>query len=169
MASSFATKALLAFLSASTVSAFGVGSQQTETHPKLQWKRCTGKGGTSCSTVNGEIVVDSNWRWLHTTSGTTNCYTGNKWDSSLCADNDSCSKNCVMDGADYSGTYGITTGTDSLTLKFVTKGQYSTNIGSRSEYRDLTSNNRAKGASSLSSSGYEQLRDVQVAWKRVYF
>ncbi|KAL5394383.1 Esterase/lipase/thioesterase [Paraphaeosphaeria minitans] len=131
MAPSLAFKALVALFSASTVSAFGVGTQQTETHPKLQWKTCTGKGGTSCSNVSGEIVVDSNWRWLHTTSGTTNCYTGNKWDSSLCSTNSACSSNCVMDGADYSGTYGITTGTDALTLKFVTKGSYSTNIGSR--------------------------------------
>lgn len=31
----------------------------------------------------------------------------------------------------FVGTYGITTATDALTLKFITKGQYSTNIGSR--------------------------------------
>ena len=29
------------------------------------------------------------------------------------------------------GTYGITTSNDALTLKYVTKGTYSTNIGSR--------------------------------------
>lgn len=97
-------KALVAFFSASTVSAFGVGTQQTETHPKLSWKTCTGTGGSSCTSKSGEIVVDSNWRWLHTTSGTTNCYTGNTWDSSLCATNSACDSNCVMDGADYSGT-----------------------------------------------------------------
>lgn len=131
MVSALAMKALVAFFSASTVSAFGVGTQQTETHPKLSWQTCTGKGGTSCSNVSGEIVVDSNWRWLHTTSGTTNCYTGNTWDSSLCATNSACDSNCVMDGADYSGTYGITTSSNALTLKFVTKGTYSTNIGSR--------------------------------------
>lgn len=36
-----------------------------------------------------------------------------------------------MEGADYSGTYGVTTSGNALTLKFVTKGTYSTNIGSR--------------------------------------
>lgn len=36
-----------------------------------------------------------------------------------------------MDGADYKATYGITVSGNALTLKFVTKGSYSTNIGSR--------------------------------------
>ena len=38
------------------------------------------------------------------------------------------------------GTYGITTGSDSLTLKFITKGQYSTNIGSRTYLMQDSSN-----------------------------
>ena len=62
---------------------------------------------------------------------TTNCYTGNKWDTSICSSNTACAANCALDGADYTGTYGITAGGNSLQLKFVTKGQYSTNIGSR--------------------------------------
>lgn len=61
----------------------------------------------------------------------TNCYTGNKWNETSCPNNDKCSTNCVVEGADYSGTYGVTAGSDALTLKFVTNGQYSTNIGSR--------------------------------------
>ncbi|CCO37125.1 hypothetical protein BN14_11276 [Rhizoctonia solani AG-1 IB] len=39
-------------------------------------------------------------------------------------------ENCAVDGADYSGTYGITTSGNALTLKFVTKGE-NTNVGSR--------------------------------------
>ena len=39
-------------------------------------------------------------------------------------------KNCALDGADYSGTYGITTSGNALTLQFVTTGS-STNVGSR--------------------------------------
>lgn len=35
-----------------------------------------------------------------------------------------------MEGADYSGTYGVTTSGDALTLKFVTQSS-SKNIGSR--------------------------------------
>jgi cellulose 1,4-beta-cellobiosidase len=36
-----------------------------------------------------------------------------------------------LDGADYSGTYGITTSGNALTMKFVTNGPYSKNIGGR--------------------------------------
>lgn len=39
-------------------------------------------------------------------------------------------QNCALDGADYSGVYGITTTGNSLRLNFVTKGA-NTNIGSR--------------------------------------
>lgn len=67
----------------------------------------------------------------YSTSGSTNCYTGNTWDSTLCPDDKTCASNCALDGADYSGTYGITTSGNALTLKFVTNGPYSTNIGSR--------------------------------------
>jgi cellulose 1,4-beta-cellobiosidase len=131
MISPFTMKTLAAFLSASTVSAFKVGSYETETHPKMTWQRCTGTGGSSCTNVNGEVVIDSNWRWLHVNDDYTNCYDGNKWDATSCPDNASCTQNCAMEGADYSGTYGVTTSGNSLNIKFVTKGEYSTNIGSR--------------------------------------
>jgi cellulose 1,4-beta-cellobiosidase len=127
---------IIMFALLSLVSAFiGVASAQqagtltTETHPSLTWQKCTSAG--SCSTVNGKIVLDSNWRWLHDVDSSTNCYTGNEWDTDLCPDNESCAENCALDGADYSGTYGITTSGNALTLKFVTDGPYSTNIGSR--------------------------------------
>ncbi|KAJ8075098.1 hypothetical protein PM082_019425 [Marasmius tenuissimus] len=105
-----------------------VGTNTAETHPKLSWSKCS--AGGSCATQQGSVVLDSNWRWLHDTS-LTNCYTGNEWDSSLCPDGQTCATNCALDGADYSGTYGITTSGNGLTLKFVTDGPYSTNIGSR--------------------------------------
>ncbi|OCL12446.1 glycoside hydrolase family 7 protein [Glonium stellatum] len=106
-----------------------VGTSQTETHPKMSWKQCTGSG--SCTSQSGSITIDSNWRWTHVTGGYTNCYTGNTWNTTICPDGATCAKNCAIDGADYSSTYGITAGSDALTLKFVTKGSYSTNIGSR--------------------------------------
>ncbi|PVF94990.1 glycoside hydrolase [Serendipita vermifera] len=49
------------------------------------------------------------------------------FDSSLCPDGVTCAKNCALDGADYSGTYGITTSGSALTLKFKT----GSNVGSR--------------------------------------
>lgn len=60
-----------------------------------------------------------------------NCYTGNEWNTTACPDNKSCASNCAVDGADYKATYGITASGNSLQLKFITKGTYSTNIGSR--------------------------------------
>ena len=77
------------------------------------------------------IVLDANWRWTHATSGSTNCYTGNAWNTTICSSPAACAANCAVDGADYSGTYGITTSGNALTLKFVTNGPYSKNIGSR--------------------------------------
>lgn len=44
-----------------------VGTQQTETHPGMTWQTCTAKG--SCTTKNGKIVIDANWRWLHSKGG----------------------------------------------------------------------------------------------------
>ncbi|OAL06487.1 1,4-beta-D-glucan cellobiohydrolase-like protein [Phaeosphaeriaceae sp. SRC1lsM3a] len=106
-----------------------VGTETTETHPSMSWQSCTAKG--SCTTKSGKITIDANWRWLHVKGGYTNCYTGNEWNTTACKDNKSCASNCAVDGADYTGTYGITASGNSLKLKFVTKGSYSTNIGSR--------------------------------------
>jgi len=106
-----------------------VGTNTAETHPSLPAQKCTAKG--ECTTLNTAITLDSNWRWLHTVDGYTNCYTGNKWDSTLCTDPAECATNCALDGAEYSATYGITTSGNALTLKLVTNGAYSKNIGSR--------------------------------------
>ncbi|KAI5791095.1 1,4-beta-D-glucan cellobiohydrolase-like protein [Geopyxis carbonaria] len=107
------------------------GTQTTETHPSMTWQQCTGTGGTSCTSKSGKVVIDANWRWVHDKNGYTNCYTGNEWNATACPSNSACAANCAVDGADYSGTYGITAGGNSLKLQFVTKGTYGTNIGSR--------------------------------------
>jgi cellulose 1,4-beta-cellobiosidase len=99
-----------------------------EVHPALTWQTCTAPG--SCTTNNGKIVLDSNWRWLHSVNGSTNCYTGNTWDATLCPDDTTCAENCALDGADYTGTYGITATGNSLKLDFVTSSAQK-NIGSR--------------------------------------
>ncbi|KAF7359709.1 Glucanase [Mycena venus] len=107
------------------------GTNTAENHPALTWQKCTGTGGTSCTTQSASIVLDANWRWLHQgTNGFTNCYTGNTWNTTACPDGKTCAANCALDGADYSGTYGISTSGNALTLKFVTDSQQP-NIGSR--------------------------------------
>jgi len=105
------------------------GTLTAETHPPLPWAKCT-KGAGCANQGSGAVVLDSNWRWLHSTTGYTNCYTGNTWDNTLCPDGTTCAANCALDGADYAGTYGITTNGNALTLKFVTNGAQK-NIGSR--------------------------------------
>ena len=54
-------------------------------------------------------------------------FTGNTWDATLCPDDATCASNCALDGADYSGTYGITSSGNALTLQFKT----GSNVGSR--------------------------------------
>ncbi|OGM44124.1 cellobiohydrolase celD [Aspergillus bombycis] len=107
------------------VQAQQAGTLTAETHPSLTWQKCA--AGGSCTEQKGSVVLDSNWRWLHSVDGSTNCYTGNTWDASLCPDNEACASNCALDGADYEGTYGVTTSGDALSLQFVTGA----NIGSR--------------------------------------
>ncbi|KAJ5469202.1 hypothetical protein N7475_006954 [Penicillium sp. IBT 31633x] len=105
-----------------------VGTNTAEVHPSLTWQKCT--TGGSCTTQNGKVVVDANWRWVHKTGGYTNCYTGNTWDKSICPDDVTCAANCALEGADYPGTYGVTASGSSLRLNFVTQASQK-NIGSR--------------------------------------
>ncbi|KAM0564263.1 hypothetical protein ACHAPJ_000473 [Fusarium lateritium] len=100
----------------------------TESKPALTWSKCT---SSSCSEVKASVVVDANWRWTHQTGSSTNCYTGNKWDTSVCTSGKTCAEKCCLDGADYSGTYGVTSSGSQLNLKFVTNGPFSKNVGSR--------------------------------------
>lgn len=111
-----------------TATAQQVCSLTAENHPSLSWSQCT---ASACSKVQGSVVIDANWRWTHTLQGTNNCYNGNKWDTSICTSGQTCAEKCCVEGADYSSTYGVTTSNDQLSLKFVTKGPFSTNIGSR--------------------------------------
>jgi len=120
----------VAALSVSCTDAQQAGSQTTERHPQLSWSECSSSG---CNSKQAEVTIDSNWRWTHSTTGTTDCYHGNKWDQSLCPDAATCLRNCVLEGADqeYSNTYGVKPQGNKLELGFVTQGPYSKNIGSR--------------------------------------
>ncbi|KZP24057.1 glycoside hydrolase family 7 protein, partial [Athelia psychrophila] len=120
------TLLVLSFLAAGR--AQQAGTQLAEVHPTLTWETCTANG--ACTTNTGQVVLDANWRWLHQTSSTTNCYTGNDWDATLCPDPATCAANCALDGADYSGTYGVTATGNALRLEFLTAGSQPT-LGSR--------------------------------------
>lgn len=105
-------------------------SVNPEVHPSLTWTKCV--AGSGCNPVTGSVTLDANYRWTHTVSGYTNCYSGT-WDPTLCPDGATCAANCCLDGADYAGTYGVTTpAADSLKLKFVTTSPTGgKNVGSR--------------------------------------
>ena len=126
------TIATTAALLAASAYAQQAGTNTAEVHPKLTTQKCTGSG--SCTDSQNSIVLDSNWRWVHNVGGSTNCYTGNTWDAALCPDAETCATNCALDGADYSGTYGITTSGGSLKLDFKT----GSNVGSRVYLLDTT-------------------------------
>ncbi len=119
----------LALLWVSVVIGQQPGNQKPEQHPSLSIQLCTTSGG--CTTEQKSVVLDANWRWLHTVTGYTNCYTGTSWDTSLCPDGKTCAKNCALDGADYEGTYGVHASGNSLKLDFLIKGQCAVNVGSR--------------------------------------
>ena len=99
----FRKAALLAFSFLAIAHGQQAGTNTAENHPSLPAEHCTTAGG--CTTASTSVVLDSNWRWLHDVSSSTNCYTGNTWDASLCPDPTTCASNCALDGADYSGQY----------------------------------------------------------------
>eukprot|EP01132_Coremiostelium_polycephalum_P004631 gene4631-5784_t len=104
-----------------------VGKFQAEVHPKISWQQCTGE--SQCQPVQGEIVIDANWRWVHNGQGS-NCYTGNTWNPTYCPDDKTCAKGCYLEGANYQSVYGVTTTDDAVRLNFITQSQ-GKNIGSR--------------------------------------
>lgn len=112
-----------------TVKAQAACTLNTETKPSLSWSTCTSAG--SCASTSGQVVIDSNWRWVHDVNSSTNCYTGNTWSSSVCSTDATCTTDCCLDGATYQSTYGVTTSGNALTLQFVTNNSNGKNIGSR--------------------------------------
>ena len=113
------------------------GTEQSENHPPLITYSC--ESGGSCNQEASFITLDANWRWTHKVGSSTNCYTGDEWDTNICPDPVTCSKNCAIDGADYRGTYGIQVDGDQIGITLVTKGQYDTNIGARTYVMDSDS------------------------------
>ena len=107
-------------------------SAQAEKHPTLQTATCTKAGG--CTDSQQGVTLDANWRWLHKTGTSTNCYTGNEWDTTICPDATTCTENCALDGvpvSDWKDAYGVESGGKGLTMSPVTQGPYSHNVGGR--------------------------------------
>lgn len=103
------------------------GTLKSEGSPTMTVKECS-KG--QCTTKEHKLVLDANWRWIHTTEGYQNCYDGNEWDTSICADPEACAKDCALEAVDekqYERIYGITRVPGGVRLNFVT----GSNVGSR--------------------------------------
>lgn len=115
-----------------------VGHQKPNLHLPLTIKHCTSSG---CTDEPQKVTLDANWRWVHKVNTYTNCYTGTTWDKTLCPDPKTCTQNCAVDGvpeSDWSSTYGISSGGDSLTLKYEMKDNHGNvaNVGSRTYLMD---------------------------------
>jgi len=124
--------AMLALSLLRATAAQQAGHTEKEGNPTITLKECTNAGG--CTSQLKKVVLDANWRWVHSTSGYENCYTGNSWDSQLCPDPVSCAKNCALEGvsaAKYESTYGITNIDGGFKIRFVTEHQHGTNVGAR--------------------------------------
>ncbi|THU82426.1 major cellobiohydrolase [Dendrothele bispora CBS 962.96] len=99
---------------ASLVASQQIGTFTPEVHPPVSFQTCTTSGG--CATQNGSVVLDANYRWLHTASGDTCNPSG--FNRTICPDAETCGESCALDGADYNGTYGITTTGNAVNLVF---------------------------------------------------
>jgi cellulose 1,4-beta-cellobiosidase len=111
----------LAFLTWAIAHGQLIGTVLNETHPALTWQLCNGTGGTSCQKVQGQVVADANWRWVHLNTSYDNCYTGNSWSAVLCPDDKTCAQHCAVDGVSYADL-GISTTGNSLRMPGVTSG-----------------------------------------------
>jgi cellulose 1,4-beta-cellobiosidase len=116
----------LGLLAAAT--AQGFGKEIYEVHGNMSWTQC--KKLEDCRQVEGEIVLDAEWRWLHNAGGYRNCYDGNRWNSDTCNSVNNCTT-CEYEGADLKGTYGIIAKNDSIFLQYKTLQAFSYNINSR--------------------------------------
>ncbi|KAG9029227.1 hypothetical protein FS837_003604 [Tulasnella sp. UAMH 9824] len=125
---------------ASTVAAQKVGTLQAETPLSLQWSKCE----PTCTTQAGKVVLDAEWRSLHYWQGTDNCYGPGGWNPTYCPPSNPplCAQNCALEGANYSGTYGVTTSGNAITLKYVTQGSSGPSIGSRVFMLSTTDNTK---------------------------
>ncbi|EQB46374.1 glycosyl hydrolase family 7 [Colletotrichum gloeosporioides Cg-14] len=104
-----------------------VGDLQQEIHPKLSWKQCT---SSACDTVQGEITIDAEYRWIHVVDDWHSCFERQEWQTDYCNSTQSCTERCAVDGAYYPG-YGIVTNGDSISQQYETPIDFSKSRNSR--------------------------------------
>ncbi|KAK3937687.1 concanavalin A-like lectin/glucanase domain-containing protein [Diplogelasinospora grovesii] len=117
---SFARRLAAAALAVSQLaSAQNPGTATPEVHPPLTTWKCTTGGG--CVAQNTSVVLDWNYRWMHTATGYDSCTTSSGINSTLCPNEATCAQNCVIEGANYTAA-GVQTSGSSLTLNQYVQG-----------------------------------------------
>lgn len=122
------------FYAASCVAGQQVGTQTAEVHPTLSIQQCWPWG---CLDESAQVVLDASSRYADTADGRA-CTVDDHWNLNVCIDPVTCSNVCGLEGADYAGVYGVTTGSGvpgeprrALQLNFLTHHPLGQNIGSR--------------------------------------
>ena len=96
----FPSRAIGALVATASIASIAVAQQpgtlKTEGNPTISVKECDANG---CSQKDHKLVLDANWRWIHT-DDSQNCYTGNMWDDSICADGTTCAAKCQVEAVD---------------------------------------------------------------------
>lgn len=114
-----------------------IGDYQAEVHPPFSYEVCN---ESQCESVDAEIVLDAEWRWLHFAGNVNNCFEGGFGQGGDWVDacreapssgNEYCTTRCAIDGADYKGTYGIKTDGHTISMEYRTPQAFSTNLNSR--------------------------------------
>jgi len=103
----------------------------------LPIQRCTKSG---CTWEDTKVTMDADWRWIHSTEGFSNCYTGEGWNASVCSDSAACASNCALEGItekDWSKAYGVSRTADNAGLRLNFKT--GSNVGSRMYMMDTDS------------------------------
>jgi cellulase len=92
-----------------------------EVHPKVSTWKCTKRGG--CKEQRTALVLDSASHPIYQKNNKTlGCGNwGSPPDKTVCPDEETCAKNCVMEGISNYADYGVTTQGASITLAMMGK------------------------------------------------
>ncbi|KAL4893494.1 concanavalin A-like lectin/glucanase domain-containing protein [Aspergillus ambiguus] len=98
-------------------------------NPSLTTWKCTTSGG--CVQQDTSVVLDWGYHWIHTVGGYQSCTTSSGVNSTLCPDTATCSRNCVIEPANYT-TAGVSTSGGTLTMhQYIQSNGVTTNASPR--------------------------------------
>lgn len=82
-------------------------------NPALTTWKCSSTGG--CVIQDTSVVLDWGYHWIHAAGGYESCTTSSGVNTTLCPDEATCAKNCVIEAANYTSA-GVSVSGDSLTM-----------------------------------------------------